>query len=909
MTVDLAIASPHAQTSEQVIDFLHTANTGLTQNEALRRKEIYGDNRLPDKKRTHSVIRFLKQFNSALVYILIIAAVISFVFERGVDAYVILFVIIVNAVIGFIQELRAEHAIEALRHLLEPTAKVMRDGALTKIPVHDIVPGDVIALEEGDRVPGDARLIEEHNLRTLEASLTGESVPVEKDMQPLPKESALADRANMVWMSTLVAGGSARAVITAIGENTALGQIAKDVTSIKEKKTHFRLRTDQLAWTMAVIAIASDLATLIVGFFIRHLPFIEIFLFSLASLVSGIPEGLPAVLTIVLAVGAFRMARANAVVRHLPSTETLSVITVIATDKTGTLTENSMTVRRIVLGSGKIVEVTGRGWSPTGEFKMNGRPLVPLDHPALSQLLHLSFFGSAARLIRTKKGVDVVGDPTEAALTVLAEKGGLSEELLLDGTRLTDELPFERTKKYRARLFSNETSNNAVVVGAFERLLELSEQVLTADGKTETLTTNKRDALRLQGEDLANQALRVLGVAFRAIPKPQTEITHDDVAGLTFVGLVGMIDPPRAGVTEAIRMAKAAGIRIIMKTGDHKATAAAIAREVGIVESGTAIEVLTEADLVNLPDDIFDERVRTHTVFARVSPETKLRIARSLQKQGEVVAVTGDGVNDAPALRAADIGIAMGKGGTDVAREASDIVLEDDNFATIVKAIEEGRVVFRNTQQTSFYLVTTNVAEDVTILAALFLGLPLPLLPIHLLWMNLVTDGLTTGALAAEPKHHDVLTEPPRKLRERILGKPVLPFLVLMTTVMVLGTLFFFLRALPDGLERARTIAFAFMGFAQLWNVWNMRSLKHSLATIGILRNRLVLLVFIVGSAIQISIIELPFLEKIFQFTSLGLQDWIAVIVVSSLVLWLGELYKWASQNRARTAPGLAAHG
>lgn len=897
------ITTPHTKTGEEVLALLGTTTVGLTQLEAVERKATYGDNRLPEKKRAPHIVRFLKQFNNALVYILVIAAVISFVFERGVDAYVILFVIVVNAVIGFIQELRAEHAIEALRHLLEPTAKVMRDGALTKIPAHDIVPGDVFALEEGDRVPADARLIEEHDLRTLEASLTGESVPVEKDTQPVSPDAALADRANMVWMSTLVAGGSARAVVTATGGNTAIGQIAKDVTAIKEKKTHFRIRTDQLAWTMAAIAIASDLATLLVGFFIRHLPFIEIFLFSLASLVSGIPEGLPAVLTIVLAVGAYRMARRNAVVRHLPSTETLSVVTVIATDKTGTLTENSMTVRRIVLGSGETVEVTGQGWNPTGEFSMGGHSAVPLDHPALSRLLHLAFFGSAARLVRTKKGFDVVGDPTEAALTVLAKKSGLSEELLLNSAHLTDELPFERSRKYRARLFSHGTSNEAVTVGAFERILELSDQLLTADGKMETLTTKKRDALRLQGEGLANAALRVLGIAFRTIPKNQTEITHDDVAGLTFVGLVGMIDPPRAGVTEAIRMAKAAGIRIIMKTGDHAATAAAIAREVGIVKPDAEVKVLTEADLVNLPDDVFDERVRTHTVFARVSPETKLRIARSLQKQGEVVAVTGDGVNDAPALRQADIGIAMGRGGTDVAREASDIVLEDDNFSTIVKAIEEGRVVFRNTQQTSFYLVTTNVAEDVTILAALFLGLPLPLLPIHLLWMNLVTDGLTTGALATEPKHHGMLAEPPRRRNERILGKPVLPFLILMTVIMTLGTLFFFLRALPDGLERARTIAFAFMGFAQLWNVWNMRSLKHSLATIGLLTNRFVLLAFIIGALIQIAIIELPFLERIFQFTSLGVGDWLAVIMSSSLVLWLGELYKRMRYRDQRISP------
>ena len=700
-------------------------------------------------------------------------------------------------------------------------------------------------------------------------------------------------------MGTSVVGGNGKAIVFATGKNTALGNIAGTVSQIKQKKTHYQESTTHLAWVMGSVAVAGTIAIFLVGYFINHFPILELALFSIASLISGIPEGLPAVLIIVLAIGAYRMARRNAVIRHLPSTETLSVVTVIATDKTGTLTQNSMTIRKIITGDGDLINVSGIGWEGKGDFSQNGKNIIPAENPALAKLMRLAMISSAARVYKTDDQYEIVGDPTEAAFIVLGEKAGYKQEQINEETKLIAEIPFDSDKKYQARLFDYNGGREIVLAGAFENVLSLSTHYLDFHGEKKILTEKIKKELLDQADKLALDALRVLGIAFREEKKDETKLDVGFIKELTLLGLFGMIDPPREGVKEAIAKARSAGIRIIMKTGDHKKTALAIAREIGLVDLGYA-EVYTETELVLLNQNEFDKVVARASIFARVTPETKHRITLSLQKQGEVVAVTGDGVNDAPSLRQADLGIAMGKSGTDVAREASEMVLIDDNFASIINAIEEARTVFRNVRQTSAYVITTNFAEIITLAVTMFLGLPLPLIAIQILWLNIVSESMVTIGLASEPKNHHILLEKPKKRTEPILSREIIPFIIIMVLIMVILTIPFFIKTLPEGLNKARAIVFTIMAWTQLWNVWNMRSLKESLFKLEILGNQPLVVGFLISAILQITVVQLPFFQNIFSFTPLNLIDWVMLIGLSSTVLWIGEGYKFIRYRKER---------
>jgi len=605
------------------------------------------------------------------------------------------------------------------------------------------------------------------------------------------------------------------------------------------------------------------------------------------------------VLIIVLAIGAYRMARRNAVIRHLPSTETLSVVTVIATDKTGTLTQNSMTIRKIITGDGDLINVSGIGWEGKGDFSQNGKNIIPAENPALAKLMRLAMISSAARVYKTDDQYEIVGDPTEAAFIVLGEKAGYKQEQINEETKLIAEIPFDSDKKYQARLFDYNGGREIVLAGAFENVLSLSTHYLDFHGEKKILTEKIKKELLDQADKLALDALRVLGIAFREEKKDETKLDVGFIKELTLLGLFGMIDPPREGVKEAIAKARSAGIRIIMKTGDHKKTALAIAREIGLVDLGYA-EVYTETELVLLNQNEFDKVVARASIFARVTPETKHRITLSLQKQGEVVAVTGDGVNDAPSLRQADLGIAMGKSGTDVAREASEMVLIDDNFASIINAIEEARTVFRNVRQTSAYVITTNFAEIITLAVTMFLGLPLPLIAIQILWLNIVSESMVTIGLASEPKNHHILLEKPKKRTEPILSREIIPFIIIMVLIMVILTIPFFIKTLPEGLNKARAIVFTIMAWTQLWNVWNMRSLKESLFKLEILGNQPLVVGFLISAILQITVVQLPFFQNIFSFTPLNLIDWVMLIGLSSTVLWIGEGYKFIRYRKER---------
>jgi len=911
----------HSKTGEKVLEELSSFPGGLPQKEAQERLQKFGPNEIPEKKSLHPLFIFLKQFRSWLIYILIGAAVFSFLNGEMFEFYIILAVLVFNAVMGFIQEYRAEKAIKALKGMIVPLAKVVRDGQLLSLPAKELVPGDIILLEVGDRIPADARLLEAKDLRAMEAPLTGESVPVDKNIKELPEATPLADQKNMVWMATFVAAGRGKAVVAATGFKTGLGQIAQSLEEIEAPPTHFKIKTNLLAKQMAGIAFACIFVLFLVELFVGHFGFENALRFAVAALVSAIPEGLPVVLVIVLAIGARRMARRNAIIRNLQATETLGVANVIATDKTGTITLNTMDAEKIFLLGQDEVVVSGGGWVPKGEFSQKEKVIVPLENEQLRKLLHIAGIANTARLIKEKREEEeiykIIGDPTEGALVVLAEKAGLKKEVLLEKEKKLDTLPFSSEFKYGASLSvlaEDEANKKEIsVCGAPETVLEFSGQGLNSEGKIEKLTPKTKKEISSKIDSFARNGLRVIGLAYRSVSPATEKITPELVKNLTFAGLVAMKDPPRPEVKEAIAKAKMAGIRVIMKTGDHKETAIAIAKEVGLLEKEDVKAAdqyplaFTGKDLEALSEKEFDSAVNHVSVFARLTPQMKLNILESLQRQGYVVAMTGDGVNDAPALKQADIGIAMGQIGTDVARESSSMVLADDNFASIVNAIEEGRTVFTNVKQTSLFLITTNLAEITTLVVSLILGVYLwgePLLiilPAAIIYLNLVTDGFTDVALACEPRHEDVLKEPPKGKEENILSKDIFPFMAIMVVIMAVLTLWIFKTFLLTGsLEKARAGAFAVMTVTQLFNVLNMRSLRLSVFKIGFFSNK-----FLAGGLIAATIlVVIPLFaggvaEK-FKFETLAVTEFLLIVLLSSFVLWTGELYKYWRRERAR---------
>jgi len=886
----------HAQNPQKALQELSSGIDGLSEKEAKIRLQRFGFNEIPEKKKYNPFLIFLKQFKSVMIYILFIAASISFFLGHLIDVYVILAIILINAAIGFIQEHRAERSIQALKKMIVPHAKVYREGKLIEINARELVPGDIISLEEGDRIPADCRLIKIKNLRTVEASLTGESFPVDKDIKLLPEKTPVADRKNMVFMGTFIAGGQAKAAITATGGNTEIGRVARDIEKIKIVKGHFQKKTDKLAKQMGAIAIACALLAFVIGFFVRGFDFVEIFLFTIAALVAGIPEGLAAVLAIVLAIGAHRMAKRNAIIRTLPATETLGVVTTIMTDKTGTLTENTMNVEKIIMPESGEITVSGSGWEPSGKFYLNEKIISPLENTHLSKLLHIAAVCNNAKILNEdedgKNNYKIIGDPTEAALLVLAEKAGLKKEFMEKKERRIDDLPFNPELKYRASLsvlVEENKRKEIYVVGAPEAVLDYSSHVFK-DKKPEEMNNEYKNNILSGIDSLTKNAMRVLALAYKEVPAETGILSEEQVNNLIFVGIVGIRDPPRPGVKDSIEKAKNAGIRVIMATGDHKGTALAIAKEIGI----NADEALTEQELKDLPEKEFQETVKNFSVFARLTPNMKLKIAETLQGQGHIVAMTGDGVNDAPALKKADIGISMGLIGTDVARESGEIVLADDNFASIVNAIEEGRIVFTNTRQVSFFLITTNFAESVTIISSLLISPYLPLLPTQILWLNLVSDGLPVVALSTEQGHGDVLQEPPRDATEDILSKDIMPFLILITGIMVAAALFIFTSYLPQGIDKARTGAFCVMTLTQFFNVFNLRSLKKSCFEIGFFSNKYINVSLLISVILLFMVIYIPFFQDAFHFAPLSLTELLTITLLSSLVLVFGEVYKFA---------------
>lgn len=889
----------HSLDVQDVIVALSSKSYGLDNEDAKKRLEIYGPNALPESEQISLLKLFIRQFKNLMVLILVPAAIISYAVGQVVDSWIIVFVIFADTIFGFFQEYRAEKAIAALQKIIVKTAKVLRGGKLKTVLSSQVVPGDVLVLEEGDSVAADARIIQSKNFRTIEASLTGESLPVSKNIDSLTTDTLLADRKNMVWCGTFVAGGYAKVIVTATGAGTAIGEISKTLTRIAIRQTNFIKKTNVLAKQMSIIALLSATTIFLTGYFIRHNELNEILLTSIAALVAAIPESLPALITLVLAIGARRMSKRNVIVRDFTATETLGAVSVILTDKTGTLTQNSLTVKKVFVSGIEEYSVSGEGWFPIGNF-MHKDTIIEIDrNNVLLRLLKIAVISNNSEINYNKEynKHELVGDPTEGALLVLGRKGGVLPEQF--NQYKSDDLPFSSVTKLRATLIKQENQFELCVTGAPEELLDRSVSVLTPQGETE-LTEAKKNQIQQKITEWSNQAMRVIALAY----KKQTKESIDESAidGLVFVGIVGMIDPPRPDAKMAVRKCKEAGIRVIMVTGDHVNTAAAIARATGIIaeERKHEVKAISQQQLLQLDDEEFDDTIKNVSVFARLTPQMKLRIAGRLQAMEHLIAMTGDGVNDAPALKQADVGIAMGIMGTDMARETSDIILADDNFATIVNAVEEGRIVFNNSRNTSFFLVTTNIAETVTLLVSILIGLPLPLTATQLLWLNIVTDGITDMALATEPGHEGTMKEKPLARQEKIMNRAVLPLIFINVGVMSILTITAFFFFIDEGLEKARTAAFVIMSFTQLYNVFNLRSLKVSVFKLGFFTNKYINWGVGLSTVLLIIITQVPMLSTLFHFQPLPFVEYMIFLGSSSLVLWVIELYKLV-KNKAHS--------
>ena len=873
---------PHHESVESLLKGLQTSERGLSGTEVKVRLGVFGKNELPEAAKRPAWLLFLRQCNNLMVYILLLAAAISYFTKHYVDVYVILVIVLINAIIGFVQEYKAAGALAALRKLLVPQCKVIRDGTLQTIDSVELVPGDVLALSEGDNIPADARIIFQKDARTSEAALTGEPIPVQKNDEQLAQQLPLGDRTNMVWKSTHLVSGSVRAVVTATGTRTQIGEIAKSLKDISPKKSNFQKKTDRLAKQMALVAIVSAMALFAVSYFLKGNALTDTLIISIAALVSVIPEGLPAALSVVMAIGSYRMSKKNAIIRQMTATETLGSVTTIVTDKTGTLTQNTMTIRKIWVPGIEDIEVAGEGWESIGDFRGEEKDLL-----ALESLFEIAAHCHSAAVSEPETGTfEVTGDPTEAAFLVLGNKAGKDKSL-----EIIEDVAFSAALKFRSTLVKKGSESVRFYLGAPEAIIERCTRSLQHDERYLPCDDRERKSILSKIKSWSSESFRVIALARKS--ETEENVEHQ---GLDFVGLAGMMDPPRPGVLEAVQSCHRAGIRVIMATGDHASTAFSIGKQVGIVLPNRE-KAFSDQELAAMDEMDFDRAVREADVFSRLSPGMKLRIAKSLQKQGQLVAMTGDGVNDAPALKQADIGIAMGIMGTDVAKDASMMVLADDNFSTIVKAVEQGRIVFNNARRTSFFLASTNFAEISTLIVAILIGFPMPLTATQILWINLVTDGFCDKALAAEQGHGNELAAPPIPQSEKILNRSVLPFLIINVVLMTGLSLAAFHSYFPVSLEKARTMAFITLAFSQLFNVLNMRNLTGSSFKLGLFSNKWVNYALIVSVLIQIAIIETP-LASFFAFQPVTLGDSLVWIGLSSSVFWVTELYKFIRFRR-----------
>jgi len=889
----------HLKETSEVLRALGSRDEGLSDSEAAFRLSQYGFNEIAGGKRESPLRMFLKQFANFLVIILIVAAIVSGVIGEWVEAAAIVAIVILAAVLGFVQEFRAEKALEALQRLAAPTASVIRSGREREIPAREIVPGDIVILRTGDRVPADLRLMEAVNLQTNESSLTGESLPVEKIAAALSGGGAsLGDRKNMAFMGTIVVYGRGKGVAAATGMATEFGQIARMMEQAVPRKTPLQISLDKTGRWLGVFSLILCAAIAATGVS-KGYEAVDMLIWGAALAVAVIPEALPAVVTISLALGVRRMVKRHALIRNLPAVETLGCTSVICSDKTGTLTRDEMTVRRIWV-NGELVEVSGIGYVPEGEFSRGGRKMDPAE-PHLALLLRIGALCNDTRLISEKGAWLVQGDSTEGALVVAAAKAGLDGKKLSIEYPRTGEIPFSSERKRMTTIHTGPSGRIAYSKGAAEVILEACNRIYRP-GREEPLTPEARAEILNVARDMADQALRVLGLAYK--PLGESEAGEHAERDMIFVGLVGMIDPPREEVKAAIKVCEEAGIKTVMITGDYKATAMAVARELGLLDGSMA---LSGAELDRLSDEEFDRIVERVNVYARVSPAHKMRVIDAFAKKGYVVAMTGDGVNDAPALKKADIGIAMGITGTDVSKEAADMVLTDDNFASIVSAVEEGRTIFANIRKYLVYLLSGNAGAVIAMVAALFWGLPLPLGAVQILFINLLMDGAPAIALGVEPPEPGIMKRPPRDPRATVFDRRALIYIAGIGLWIGLAALLIFkwyegreVYGEGESPEKAMTMFFAALIAMRLVNAFNCRSPNVSFFRLGPFTNKWLTLACIGAFGLMLAAIYVPFLETAFDTEPLSLEDWGVVFGAAASVLFVVEAAKLLFRVRTR---------
>ncbi|WP_127584343.1 calcium-translocating P-type ATPase, SERCA-type [Paenibacillus koleovorans] len=893
---------------------------GLSQDEAQDRLTRFGFNELSEKKGVPLITLFLGQFKDFMVLVLMAATLISGLLGEYLDSITIVAIIVMNGVLGFIQEFRAERSLRALKELSAPTAKVLRSGQVATIPARELVAGDVVLLESGDRIPADVRFLETNSIYVEESALTGESVPVGKLTNALDGDQVpLGDQKNIGFMGTLITRGTGKGIVVRTGMATEMGKIADLIQNTESMETPLQHRLEQLGKILIAVAIGLTIVVVIAGIMHGQPPY-GMFLAGVSLAVAAIPEGLPAIVTIALALGVQRMIKRKAIVRKLPSVETLGCSSVICSDKTGTLTQNKMTVTHVWMG-GDVLEVTGEGYDPQGQIMAStgGQHVDLRNNQMMRRLLQIAVLCNNASLVEElpevkKKGSkepvkpiwSVQGDPTEGALVVLGAKGGVTASSLDGLYKRITEIPFDSERKRMSVIVQHQGGRLLYTKGAPDVIAEKCTYILW-EGKVIPFTPTLKQKVMAANLGMARSALRVLGMAYKELKATDRDDTvHTLESGLVFVGLAGMIDPPRKEVREAISTCRRAGIRTVMITGDHQATAEAIAKQLGMLPTGG--KCVNGQQLAAMSDEELDADVEHIYVYARVSPEHKLRIVKSLQRQGHVVAMTGDGVNDAPAIKASDIGIAMGISGTDVSKEASALVLSDDNFATIVAAIEEGRGIYENIRKFIRYLLASNVGEILTMFLAMMAGMPLPLVPIQILWVNLVTDGLPAMALGVDQAEKDLMQQRPRGAKENIfarrLGWKIISRGILIG-VCTLAAFWIALRDNPDSadnLMHAQTVAFATLVMAQLIHVFDCRS-SRSIFHRNPLQNKYLVLAVLSSLALMLGVLYIEQLQPIFKTVPLGTVDWVIALVFAGIPTFLMGLGSVLSTNKKAKRP------
>ncbi len=883
-----AVVNWHALSVGDVFQRLDCSAAGLDDVEVEARLLRYGPNQLPEPPQRSLLQRFLLQFHNLLIYVLLGAALVTALLADWVDAGVILAVVLINALIGFFQEGKAEKAVDAIRNILTQEALVLRGGHKVSVAADQLVPGDVVYLQSGDKVPADLRLFKVKDLRIEEAPLTGESVPVDKGVAPVAADAALGDRHSLAFSGTLVSYGQGTGVVVETAERTELGRVSALLARVETLTTRLTQQLDQFSHWLTGAILVLALGTLVFGLAVRDYSFSELFFACVALAVAAIPEGLPAIITITLALGVQRMARRHAIIRRLPAVETLGSVTVICSDKTGTLTRNEMTVTQLLTAAGNY-QVSGVGYDPHGGFTLAGEQVDVDGEPLLHEVLRAGLLCNDASLRQRGGHWQIQGDPTEGALLTLALKGGLESDFCHQEYPRSDAIPFESEHKFMATLHHDHQGVGCIYwKGAPEQVLEICARQRSAKGDDPL----DRDFWQSQLEKIARQGQRTLAVAIKPVGDKR-ELSFADVEdGMILLGLFGLIDPPREEAIEAIRKCRSAGIRVKMITGDHALTATAIGDLLGL---DTRQGAVTGRQLEGLSDDQLEFLVQKADIFARVSPEHKLRLVQALQAGGQVVAMTGDGVNDAPALKRADVGVAMGVKGTEAAKEAAEMVLADDNFASITHAVEEGRTVYDNIKKTLAFILPTNGAQAGIIIASVMMGIALPITPLQILWINMVTAVSLGLSLAFEPPEAQVMRRPPRSPKEPLLSQFLVWRILFVSTLMVMGTLGLFLWDQFHGetLEMARTTAVNTLIFFQIFYLLNVRYLKAPvLSRAGLFGNRFVLIAICAIVVLQLLFTYLPFAHGVFGTAAIPLGDWVRLLFFTIFVFFLIELEK-----------------